>query len=111
MSERGRKLFNDYIVGLLADAESESSRLDADVEGLKRAADAAEIRTSEIEEEVGALRKALAQRTDRLTGSAEVEPSIDDRVEILKAAADASETRLVKIEHDMDGLLDKLKKD
>jgi prefoldin subunit 5 len=108
MSERGRNVFNQYVVGLVADAESESARLDANVEGLKRAAETAETRIIEVEEDIGALREALAARFDP-AGSAEAESSLDDRVEELKAATEASETRLVKIEHDMEGVLDRLK--
>lgn len=48
MSERGRKLFDQYILGLLADAEILNSQLAASVEALKIAAGASDIRVAEI---------------------------------------------------------------
>ncbi len=109
MSERGRKLFDQYILRLLADAEILNSRLEANVEALKAAAEASDIRISEIEEEVGSLKDALSKRLDLPKDMTPAEASLEDQVVDLKAAADASELRMLKIEHEVDGLQDVLK--
>jgi hypothetical protein len=106
MSERGRNLFDQYIVGLLADAEILSSRMEANVEALKAAADASDIRISEIEEEVRGLKNALAKRLSLRTSSTPVETVLEDRVVDLRAGTDASELRILKIEQEVDVLLD-----
>lgn len=99
MSERGRKLFDRYILGLLADAEVLNSKLEATVEALETAADASDIHIAEIEEEVGDLRDALANRLTLLADSDRRNARLESQVVDLKTAADASNLRISEIEH------------
>jgi hypothetical protein len=110
MSDRGRELFNQYIINLLADSETQESRLDADVEALKVAAAASNIRVSEIEEEVGALEVALANQIALKEASVPDQASMEHRVDDLKNASRASEIRISKIESDLDSLKHTLNK-
>jgi hypothetical protein len=110
MSDRGRNLFNQYILNLLADSETQESRLDADVEALKVAAAASNIRVSEIEEEVGALEVALANQIALKEASVPDQASMEHRVDDLKNASRASEIRISKIESDLDSLKHTLNK-
>jgi len=59
MSEGGRALFEAYLLHLLADAEGRNLDLESKVRDLMAFADKANIKLSEIEEEVGQLREAL----------------------------------------------------
>jgi hypothetical protein len=108
MSERGRNLFDQYIVGLLATAEFSTSQLEANCEALRSVADASDIRISEIEEEVGGLKDALRKRLDLPTVSTP-EARLESRVADLKFAAAASELRISKIEQQVDALQDSRK--
>jgi DNA repair exonuclease SbcCD ATPase subunit len=110
MSERGRKLFDQYILSLLADAEILNSKLEAGVEALKAAAEAADIRVSEIEEEVGDLSGALANRLDLLAVSDLRNARLESRVSDLKTAADESDSRISKVEDEVEKLHDALEK-
>lgn len=110
MSERGRKLFDQYILSLLADAEILNSKLEAGVEALKAAAEAADIRVSEIEEEVGDLSGALANRLDLLAVSDLRNARLESRVSDLKTAADKSNSRISKVEDEVEKLHDALEK-
>ncbi len=65
MSERGRDLFDKYILALLADREDENVVLAARIAGLKAAAAVTNVRLSEIEEEVGQLHKAFDESIER----------------------------------------------
>jgi hypothetical protein len=59
MSESGRALFEQYLLHLLADAEERNLDLESKVRDLAAFAEKANIKLSEIEEEVGQLREAL----------------------------------------------------
>lgn len=62
MSARGQELFNEYLLELLADAEKRADAIDAHIGELTARALAADIRMGEVEDEVGELRSAFAQR-------------------------------------------------
>jgi hypothetical protein len=70
MSERGRDLFDRYILGLLADSNDLHVALEARVEGLRAAAALSDVRISEIEEEVGRLHDAIDAALEREPKSA-----------------------------------------
>jgi hypothetical protein len=106
MSERGRKLFNQYIVGLLADAENVSSQLEANVDALKIATIGSDLRLAEIEQEVGALSDALATRLHLMEDSDREDTRLASQVVDLKTASDASGLRMVKIEEELEGIHD-----
>jgi len=109
MSERGRRLFDQYIVGLLADAEASSSKFEGNLAALRTAADAADIRMSEIEEEVDGLQDALRKKREVAAVLTPVEERLESRVADLKFAAAASESRIAKIEQQLDQLEDSCK--
>lgn len=110
MSERGRKLFDQYILGLLADAEILSSQLETNVAAFKVAAEASDIRMAEIEEEVGDLREALVKRLNPLANSDLRSARLESQVVDLRAAAAASDLRISKIEHEVEDRRDALDK-
>jgi chromosome segregation ATPase len=99
-------LFDKYIIGLLADAEVSSTQSDASVEALKFAADALDIRLSEIEEEVGGLKDALAKRLEITKESSLSAERLKSQVLGLETEANASESRMLKIEQEVAGLQD-----
>jgi hypothetical protein len=65
MSERGRDLFDRYILELLAEAEDRNIALEAAVAGLKAAAVSSGVHVQEIEEEVGRIGNALNAALER----------------------------------------------
>lgn len=59
MTERGRDLFDRYILSLLADANEQNVALEARVEELRVTTAALDVRMSKLEEEVGRLHDAI----------------------------------------------------
>jgi hypothetical protein len=104
MSERGRNLFNQYVISLLADCEVQEARLDANLEALKFAADASGLHMAEIEEEVGAVKVALAKVLALGAGSIPDETHLEQRVADLENGSEASGKRISKTELDVDSL-------
>jgi hypothetical protein len=99
MGERGLNLFNKYVIGLLADSEVREFRLENNLEALKLAAAASKVHVSEIEQEVGALKAAMA-------GHPAIQPQpipIRTHVVDLGSAAEGFDPRTSKVASAVDG--------
>ena len=62
MSEHGQALFNQYLLELLASAETRTDLFEVNLVELAQRAVAADMRQGEIERRLGELRVAFAQR-------------------------------------------------
>jgi len=74
MSEEGQRLFNEYILELLASSEMRDDQFEASLAKLRDSAVAANIRQSELERHLGDLRMAFARRQTNPQGPPDGNP-------------------------------------
>ena len=65
MTQKGRECFDNYLLGLLNDADARETELEIHLNQLIEQAKAADVRIADIEKEVGKINDAIEKNSSR----------------------------------------------